>query len=477
MEPLEDWMATTCPYCDAADQTVGETCTECSRTVPHLPDWARVRRRTWLSAWLTRKRITWTVVVALLIVFVIWLNFPFAPDPVILLRGIDSDATAQARPGLWPVAGRDLRHTRNVAAATPLRGEIAWTAHIPEPLLSEPVAANGNIYMGSADGIFALSESDGSMLPGWDSATPGRVTGAAATVGSDLFFGSTDHSVNAWDANSGGARWTFPTRDTVELAPVVSEGLVHIGSGLRWLYALDASNGNPIWQAQLDADASASVSIHDGKLFVGDDDGTFYILSARTGQELFRYRALKTIAGSPVISADGERAYFASSGQVYAVNAKRREIPGQFQFKKIWAQLYLWQVPGVPRPPGQQGGLWRFSPSDTVRGIYSSPALADENGTPTLYASGHDRQLYALDAVSGDQQWLFPAEDPIHASPLIMGDDLIFGDAAGTLYSINRHNGSPNWTLELGSAVSIPPVLGSQHLIVRTADGGIHAIR
>jgi hypothetical protein len=60
------------------------------------------------------------------------------------------------------------------------------------------------------------------------------------------------------------------------------------------------------------------------------------------------------------------------------VDTDTREIPGQFLLKQIWAQFWLWQVPGVPRPPGQQGGRWRFSPEDPEQGIITSPALTPE---------------------------------------------------------------------------------------------------
>ena len=276
---------------------------------------------------------------------------------------------------------------------------------------------------------------------------------------------------------NGDAWWTFRAEDTVEVSPVVSDGLVFISSGLGWLYALDAQNGAVIWQTQLDSEASATVAIHDGRLFVGDDIGVFYILSARTGQEWFRYRTLKTIAGAPVISADGLRAYFPSSGQLYAVSANQREAPGLFQFKKIWAQLWLWQVPGVPRPPGQQGGLWRFSPENPLQGIYSSPALADAEDGGVIYVGGYDHFMYALDALTGEPLWTFLAQDGIYASPLIVKDQLIFGDNSGNLYSLNRHDGSVDWTLKLSSGLKIAPALSNETLIVRTDNGDIYGIR
>ncbi len=474
----KDHLASSCPYCGRPNQRIGARCQNCSRVIVRLPTWAQRRRRHWMLGRISWKRLIFSLAVAFLLVFMIWVNYPFAPNPVVLLKNIQSQMTADIGPGAWTMSGRDLRNSRRADVGfPPPNGEVVWQINIPEPLESEPVAQHSNVFVGSADGVYKLSEHDGRIREGWDGATPGRVTGAAAVVESFLFFGSADHTVNAWNSQNGDAWWTFRAEDTVEVSPVVSDGLVFISSGLGWLYALDAQNGAVIWQTQLDSEASATVAIHDGRLFVGDDIGVFYILSARTGQEWFRYRTLKTIAGAPVISADGLRAYFPSSGQLYAVSANQREAPGLFQFKKIWAQLWLWQVPGVPRPPGQQGGLWRFSPENPLQGIYSSPALADAEDGGVIYVGGYDHFMYALDALTGEPLWTFLAQDGIYASPLIVKDQLIFGDNSGNLYSLNRHDGSVDWTLKLSSGLKIAPALSNETLIVRTDNGDIYGIR
>ncbi len=475
---IEDPLTSNCPYCGLPNQRIGARCERCSQVVVRLPAWAQHRRRNWLLNRLSWKRIIFASIAALLVIFVIWVNYPFAPNPLILFKNIQSQITADSSAGVWTISGRDLRNSRNVQVGfPPPSGEVQWTSFISEPLNSEPVAQNPNIYVGSADGIFSLSQYDGQPREGWEGNTPGRITGAAAVVDTYLFFGSTDHTVNSWNALTGDAWWSFPAEDTVEVAPVVSDGLLYVGSGKGWLYALDAYNGAVIWQTQLDSNASAEVAVHDGKLFVGDDKGVFYILSARTGQEWFRYRTLKTIAGPPVISADGTRAYFPSSGQLYAVSAEEREVPGLYQFKKIWAQLWLWQVPGVPRPPGQQGGLWRFSPENPLQGIYSSPALVDDENESTLYVGAYDNSMFALNALDGTRRWTFEADNAIFASPIVVKDRLLFGDGSGNVYSLNRHDGTLDWKISASSAVKIPPIQSNDLLIVRTEDGTVYGIK
>ena len=480
----DDPMLLICPYCGRPEQRVGSRCDRCNGVIVRLPVWAQRRRRNWLSRRLSWRRIIAACFIVLLILFVVWINYPFAPNPVVLFKNIQTQMTIDDSPGAWSVAGRDLRHSRNVQLGPPPpQGVTAWQSVVLYPLNSEPVARRNDIYVGSADGIYPLKESNGNRREEWEGSTPGRVTAAAAVADDSLFFGSTDHTVNSWNALNGDVRWSFPADDTVEVAPVVSGGLVYISSGRGQLYALDAHNGDLIWQEQLDSNASAAVAIHDGKLFVGDKRGIFYILSARTGQERFRYRTTRAVSGSPVVSADGQRVYFASGGQLYAIDAQAREVPGLYQFKQIWAQLWLWQVPGVPRPRGQQGDIWRFTPDNPLQGISSGPALAeeDDNGHKILYAGAHDHYLYALNAthsaVDDRLLWAYEAQEAIWASPLVVKDQVIFGDVAGNVYSVDRITGELDWRIDLGASVRIAPIVSNGLLVVRTDDGVIHGIK
>lgn len=478
---VDDPLVLVCPYCGAEGQRVGARCANerCNRVIVRLPTWAQHRRHNWLARRLSWRRIVAACVVALLIVFVIWINYPFAPDPVVLFKKTQTQMTIDAGPGSWTGVGRDLRHTRRVdIGPPPPAGQMRyWNFDVPgDPLLSEPVALHTHVYVGSSEGMYALSHADLSFIEKWEGDTPGRITAGAAVTGLYLFFGSTDHTVTSWNAFDGQVRWSFPAADTVETAPVISDGLVYISSGESWIYALDAHNGALIWKKQLDGNVSDAAAVHDLKLFIGDEKGVFYILSARTGQEWFRFRTPRAISGSPVVSEDGERAYFSAGGQLYAVEATRREIPGLYQFKQLWAQLWLWQVPGVPRPKGQQGGLWRFTPENPLQGVKSSPALVDNEDGGTLYVGGHDNNVYALDAITGDLLWAFSTENSVWASPLVIKDDLIVGDESGFLYSLDRLTGVENWRMNLGAPIMIPPIVSNGLLIVRTADGNVYGI-
>ena len=85
---VDDPLVLVCPYCGAEGQRVGSRCgnERCNRVIVRLPPWAQHRRHNWFMRRLSWRRIATACVVALLIVFVIWVNYPFAPDPVVLFK-------------------------------------------------------------------------------------------------------------------------------------------------------------------------------------------------------------------------------------------------------------------------------------------------------------------------------------------------------------------------------------------------------
>jgi outer membrane protein assembly factor BamB len=306
--------------------------------------------------------------------------------------------------------------------------------------------------------------------PLWETDTTGQVHSSLAAAGDNLYLGLLDHRLIALDAQTGELHWEFMTQDIVTASPVIDRGIVYAGSWDGFLYALDAATGELIWTHQVGDSVRLSATVQDGSLFATDNSGNLYILNARTGQERLVFRTPGSGTASPV-AANG-LVYFPSGGRVYAVDARTKEIPGQYFLKQVWAQFWIWQVPGVPRPPAQQGGLWRFSPDDPERGVIASPALTPE----ALYVGDIQGNFYAQDALSGADLWRFQARGGIVTSLVVVGDKVYFGSREGFLYALDRFTGEPIWQFSLESPIEVSPVFAGGYLYVRTSDGLLHAI-
>ena len=82
----EDHLVLECPYCGLMEQRIGSRCEKCSQVVVRLPTWAQHRRRNWLLERLSWRRIISSCAIVLFILFIVWINYPFAPNPVIFFQ-------------------------------------------------------------------------------------------------------------------------------------------------------------------------------------------------------------------------------------------------------------------------------------------------------------------------------------------------------------------------------------------------------
>ena len=82
--------------------------------------------------------------------------------------------------------------------------------------------------------------------------------------------------VHCLNAATGKAIWTFATRARVESSPVVSGGRVYVGSNDGRFYVLDLTNGNKLWEFTAGSAISASPAIASGRIVIGSQDGKIY---------------------------------------------------------------------------------------------------------------------------------------------------------------------------------------------------------
>jgi len=450
-----------CPWCGTAGRTAWGTCLACGRYY---------LAQGWDKSPGSRRAIRWIVGgVGMVLVLVVWVGFAFLPDPITLLFKRPTTRLSSNSPSNhWAMWGLDLQQRRYVPA--PPRhpaGRLGWSVDLGTPTRSVPVIVDDVIYIGGHFQLLALDAHTGHRL--WEVPTTGPVHTSPAVAANRLYIGLQDWRVLALDRRTGKTLWEFRMQGPVSGSAAVAQGMVYIGSTDGFLYALDAATGELIWTFKTQDQALSPPAIEAGSLFLSSADGSLYALHARTGQSWLRFRTPERVQDSPVI-ANG-LVYFPSGGQIYAVAANARELPGQYLLQLVWAQFWLWQFP-VPRPPGQPGGKWRFSPRQPPGWIISAPAVASE----AFYVGDTNGDFYARDALRGGELWQFKAGGAIMASPLIMGPRVYFGALDGVLYALDRAHGALLWKLDVDAPIRAAPVFAGGRLYIRTTDGRLHCI-
>ncbi|MDB5070549.1 MAG: Pyrrolo-quinoline quinone [Candidatus Eremiobacteraeota bacterium] len=251
---------------------------------------------------------------------------------------------------------------------------LPWGHESGDLYASSPTLAAGMLLIGGGDGaLYALDAKSGRER--WHLTTRGRVRSSPAVHAGRVFVGSFDGDVYAADLASGKLVWRFETeghsldsgkfgydRRSVQSSPAVANGIVAFGSrdghfyGLdeatgaqrwrlhdtvwwinaspamqdgrayasssdgRYVEAVDAASGKPVWTFDAQSNFFGSPSIAGDVVFDGDFAGRLHAIDKSTGKELWRFGADRSrIVSTPVIADD--RVYFgADDGSVFAIN-------------------------------------------------------------------------------------------------------------------------------------------------------------
>lgn len=235
-----------------------------------------------------------------------------------------------------------------------------------------------------------------------------------------VYLGTQENKIFALDAASGRVMWSTQLgkntsiRNSILPSPVVGNGMVYSNSQDGLLYALDARTGNTAWSYQTLALAGPTVA--NGVVYIGSKDGVLSALDAVSGRELWSAQINGGLTASPVVA----------SGLVYVIGGGN--------------ELYA-----LDAQSGRE--QWRRD----VSGGYP-PAIADG----IAYLTTTSGEVYALDATSGDVKWVSPRQyaEGFSGSPVVVGNDIYVNSTAG-VFALSRADGSERWLF--GAPMSSTP--------------------
>ena len=273
------------------------------------------------------------------------------------------------------------------------------------------------------------------------------------------------------------AHWMFKTGGEIASSPTVVNGVVYVGSWDGYEYALNAADGTLIWRTNLgitsaptcnptSAGVTSVATVQNGVVYVGGGDAYWYALDASTGAVLW-----KVYTGDN--SASGGHYNWASpllyNGYAYIGIASFGDcplVPGQL----LQVSLTTHQVVNTATfvPTGQTGGgIWTSPTLDaTGKTVFVTTGTATNDVTQQPYAQA----MVALDAgtlaIKGD--WRIPPAQAVPDSdwgttpnvfPDGHGTNLVAGaDKNGYLYAYNQADitAGPLWQVKVGDGGSSP---------------------
>ena len=153
------------------------------------------------------------------------------------------------------------------------------------------------------------------------------------------------------------------------------------------VYAVDVETGRQVWKTRTRGPVPCTPAIANGTVYIGSYDGKFYALNSQTGAVKWKF------------ATEGERRFEAKG--LHGMQPKTQTIADPFD-------VFL-----------------------------SSPVVAEG----AVYFGSGDGNLYALDAMTGEQRWRFKTGDVVHASPALANGVLFVGSWDSYFYAIDARAG------------------------------------
>ncbi len=210
-------------------------------------------------------------------------------------------------------------------------GRVQWKIDRPAGVesYSSPLVVQGpagpELIVNSSTGVESFDPASGKSL--WNYPEVNRFPiPVAMTDGTTLFMSRGYRSSpfmairlgGRGDITSSHVSWRVPTGAPYVSSLVLYEGLLYMGGENGVVSAVDASNGQRVWQERIGGVFTASPIAGDGKVYFVSENGETVVLKAgRTAQVLARNRLPGHFVASP--AAGGGRIFLRADDRLFAV--------------------------------------------------------------------------------------------------------------------------------------------------------------
>jgi outer membrane protein assembly factor BamB len=312
------------------------------------------------------------------------------------------------------------------------------------------------------------------------------------TVGNLVFVASSEGTVAAIDARTGGDLWR--TALGVKLsAGVGSDGRFSaVVSRENELIVLDGAK--EMWRQKLGAVTLTSPFVAGGRVFALSADRSVSAFDVVTGRKLWQQQRsgeALVLGRSGIAMAIGDTLVTGLAGRLVGLNPLSGKIRWEAQVANSRGtnevERLVDLVSGVSRQGDQvcvrafqsaigcvDGGKGTLAWSKTASG--STGLDGDQS---EIFGTESDGRVISWKRADGERLWV---SDRLRfrtlTGPVLVGQAIVIGDGVGTLHFLSRKDGSPlNRVSTDGSAIESAPVLVGQTLVAVTRRGGIFGFK
>lgn len=165
------------------------------------------------------------------------------------------------------------------------KGTENWRLRLNSPVYSIPMIHNETVYFGCDDSnYYAVNLSSGSVK--WAMNVKTKIISGSTLFNDSLaVFAGINGTVYALNANNGNLIWDFVTNGTITASPVTSGKYIYITSFDSHIYCLDGSSGTMLWNYEFENKSRTSPVIWKNYLFTSADRSVFCFSNIKNDKE------------------------------------------------------------------------------------------------------------------------------------------------------------------------------------------------
>jgi serine/threonine-protein kinase len=304
----------------------------------------------------------------------------------------------------------------------------------------------------------------------WSHSGPNQLAGGPAPVvsGGMVIVGTLDGQVVGFETGGGEPIWRVGGEGAALFgAPSASNGLAFVGSADGFVQGLSLRSGKATWQTRVVGVAQQAPTIDGDRLIVTTDKGYIYMLQAGSGQVIWD-RPLAQSALPPTVGAG--RIFLSAGPTLFALDASNGAVDWAFDAASAITTRAV--IAGDMVVVGTERGLLyalmmangrphlRYQAS----GALGAAPAADAS---TIYVADQSGSLAAISLTNATMLWRFDGDAAIMAAPLLAEGRLFFGAADGRFYTLDARDGRELASMQLGGSVTSSPALGDGLIFVR----------
>ena len=337
-----------------------------------------------------------------------------------------------------------------------------------------------------------------------------RLMGEPIVADETVYVVDTEGTASALDATTGHIVWQTdllpPDEDTNTLmggGVALNQGRIFVTTGFAEVIALDARDGREIWRQRVTAPLRSGPTVSEGRVFVNALDNKAFALSAETGSIIWTYSGVEeptaALGSSAPTVSNGVVLFSFTSGEVVALRVDTGSPLWSDQVVAVRRTDASGTLPTIAaRTVVNQGRAFVLGHSGLLVSIdmrtgerawelkiggVHQPWIAGS----WLFTTTIDGRVVAVDAVRGRVAWIADLplwQDPEEqkgritwTGPILASDRLIVAGSEGHIVSIHPYDGSVLGRIELGSGISLSPVIAQDSLYMLTDDGDVVCLR